>query len=49
MLYAWGHIFPSFIQKAAQLLIDDIDALNRNALDVEDIKRLANVHLIARP
>ena len=45
MLYGWGFVYPSFIQKAAALLLQDIQAAGRGELDLTVIERLANVYL----
>jgi hypothetical protein len=45
MLWSWGHIFPSFIQKCAILLLEDLEAFQADELDMSEIGRLANVFL----
>lgn len=45
MLYGWGFVYPSFIQKAAAMLLQDIQAAGRGELDLREIERLANVYL----
>ena len=45
MLQAWGVVFPSFLQKAATLLLEDIEAMREERLDVVHLRRWANIFL----
>jgi len=45
MLWSWGYIWPSVIQKCMILLLDDLEAFKADELDLSEIGRLANVFL----
>ena len=45
MLWSWGYIFPSVIQKCMVLLLEDLEAFKAAELDMSEIGRLADVFL----
>ena len=45
MLWSWGYVYPSLVQKCMIVLLEDLAAFEAGDLDMDEISRLANVVL----